>query len=85
MKKLQAFKFELMPNGSQSRDMHRCVGMCRFVYNKALAQQKENHANGLKYTNHFDMTKWLPGWKVDHPWLKSAYSQVLQASVQKFL
>ena len=82
MKKRQAFKFELMPNGSQARDMHRYVGMCRFVYNKALVQQKENHANGLKYTNHFDMLKWLPSWKVDHPWLKFAHSQVLQSTLK---
>ena len=82
MKKLQAFKFELMPNGSQSRAMHQYAGMCRFVYNKALAQQKENRANGLKHASPFDMNKWLPGWKVDHPWLKIAHSQVLQAALK---
>jgi len=29
-----------MPTGAQKRDMHRFAGSCRFVYNKALAQQQ---------------------------------------------
>jgi predicted ATPase len=36
MKRLQAFKFELMPNGEQRRQMRRYAGCCRFVYNQAL-------------------------------------------------
>src|SRR3990170_7429249 len=43
MKRLQAFRFELMPNGEQQRNMRRFAGSCRFVYNKALALQKENY------------------------------------------
>ena len=37
MQCLKAFKFELMPNGAQQRDMRRFAGSCRFVYNKAPA------------------------------------------------
>ncbi|WP_342833369.1 helix-turn-helix domain-containing protein, partial [Candidatus Hadarchaeum sp.] len=37
----QAFKYELMPNGQQERQMCRFAGSCRFVYNRALALQKE--------------------------------------------
>ena len=37
MKRLQAFKFELMPTGEQQRQMRRFAGSCRFIYNKALA------------------------------------------------
>ena len=82
MKKLQAFRFELMPSGGQSHDMHRFAGICRFVYNKALAQQKENHANGLKYANAYDMNKWLPGWKKQDPWIGIAPAQSLQAAMK---
>ena len=31
MQRLQAFKFELRPNGEQQRDMRRFAGACRFV------------------------------------------------------
>ncbi|WP_176091162.1 helix-turn-helix domain-containing protein, partial [Burkholderia ambifaria] len=48
MERLQAFKFELMPTGEQARKMRQFAGACRFVYNKALAFQKENHAAGEK-------------------------------------
>ena len=42
MKRLQAFKYELQPDGEQERDMRKFSGACRFVFNKALAIQKEN-------------------------------------------
>jgi putative transposase len=41
VERLQAYKFELMPNGQQQNDMSRFAGSCRFVFNKALALQKE--------------------------------------------
>ncbi len=49
MQRLQAFKFELMPDGAQQRDMRRFSGSCRFVYNKALALQKTNYEAGGKF------------------------------------
>jgi putative transposase len=49
MQRLQAFKFELMPNGQQMRKMSQFAGMCRFVFNQALALQKENHEAGNKF------------------------------------
>jgi hypothetical protein len=41
MQRLQAFKYELLPNGEQQRDMRRFAGSCRFVLNKALVLQKK--------------------------------------------
>lgn len=49
MQRLQAFKFELMRSGEQQCDMRRFSGSCRFVYNKALALQKENYEAGGKF------------------------------------
>jgi putative transposase len=37
MKRLQAYKFELIPNGEQTRAMRQYAGCCRVVYNIALA------------------------------------------------
>ena len=45
MKRLQAYKFELMPNAEQVRAMRRVAGAYRFVYNKALAWQNEQYTN----------------------------------------
>jgi len=41
MERLQAYKFELRPDGGQRRLMRRFTGSCRYVYNRALALQKE--------------------------------------------
>ena len=77
---LQAYKYELMPNGEQERNMCRFAGSCRFVYNKALAMQKENHEAGNKFISYAPMAANLPIWKreVGQEWLKDAPSQALQ-------
>ncbi|NRN27525.1 helix-turn-helix domain-containing protein [Photorhabdus heterorhabditis subsp. aluminescens] len=49
MKRLQAFKFQLRPNGQQERDMQRFAGACRFVFNRALVLQNENRESGNIY------------------------------------
>ncbi len=48
MKRLQAFKFQLRPGGQQEHEMRRFAGACRFVFNRALALQNENHEAGNK-------------------------------------
>jgi putative transposase len=80
MKRLQAYKFQIEPNGEQQRDMRRIAGSCRYVWNKALALQIANHAAGERFINHFTMCKWLPGWKKepDTLWLKETPSQLFQ-------
>jgi putative transposase len=84
MQRLQAFKFELIPDGEQQRDMRRFAGSCRFVYNKALAVQKENHEAGNKFIGYVPMAANLPIWKreVGQEWLKDAPSQALQHALK---
>lgn len=71
-----------MPSGEQQCDMRRFAGACRFVFNKALAMQKERYDAGLKYASHFDMCKWLPEWKAQLPWLKESPSHTLQKALK---
>jgi hypothetical protein len=80
MKRLQAFKFRIEPNGEQQRAMRRIAGTRRFAYNKALALQIANHQQGQKFVNHFEMCKWLPVWKQEPEtlWLKETPSQLYQ-------
>jgi len=84
MKRLQAFKFQLRPNGQQERDMRRFAGACRFVFNRALALQNEDHEVGNKYIPYTKMASWLIEWKSDTEtqWLKEAPSQPLQQSLK---
>jgi len=73
-----------MPNGDQLRDMRRFSGSCRFVYNKALALQKENHEAGNKFIGYVAMAAKLPVWKreAETAWLKETPSQALQHALK---
>lgn len=81
MLRLQAFQFELMPNGRE-RNMRRFAGACRFVSNKALALQNSNHEAGGKFIRYETMANLLPAWKRECPWLKEAPSQSLQHALK---
>ena len=78
MKRLQAFKFQLEPNGAQTRLMRQYAGNARKVWNLALSRQQEAHVAGKKFTNGFDMCKWLTDWKQDFAFLCDSPSQTLQ-------
>ena len=84
MQRLQAFKYELMPDGEQQRQMRRFSGSCRFVYNKALALQKENHAAGGKFIGYVAMAKQLTTWRsnAETAWLQAAPVHPLQHALK---
>jgi putative transposase len=84
MKRQQAYKFELRPTGEQQRDMRRFAGSCRFVYNKALAMQKDNHAAGNKYIGYVAMAKHLTAWRnsAETAWLADAPVHPLQQTLK---
>jgi putative transposase len=84
MQRLQAYQYELMPDGEQQRNMRRFAGACRFVYNKALALQKENHEAGNQFIGYVAMAKCLTAWRNGHdtPWLKDAPCHPLQHALK---
>ena len=79
---MQAFKYELQPGGE--RDMRKFSGSCRFVFNKALALQKENHEAGNKFIGYVVMAKQLTAWRnsAETPWLKEAPCHSLQHALK---
>ena len=64
--------------------MRRFAGACRFVFNRALARQNENHEAGNKYIPYGKMASWLVEWKnaTETQWLKGAPTQPLQQSLK---
>ncbi len=84
MRRLQAFKYEIKPNGQQLRDMRRFAGACRFVFNKALALQKSNHEAGDKFINYVVMAKHLTAWRnsAETSWLSDAPVHPLQHALK---
>ena len=84
MQRLQAFKYELMPNGEQQRAMRRFAGSCRFVFNKALALQQAQYAEGKKKLSYAELCKQLTVWRnhLETSWLSETHSQPLQQALK---
>jgi putative transposase len=84
MERLQAYMYQLMPNGAQEGAMRRFAGSCRFVYNKALALQIENHEAGNKFIGYVAMARHLTGWRngKETPWLRDAPCHPLQHALK---
>lgn len=84
MQRLQAFKYELMPNGQQERQMCRFLGSCRFIFNKALALQKQRHEQGHKKLGYAGLCMELTAWKrqTETDWLSETPSQSLQQTLK---
>jgi putative transposase len=85
MKKLQAFKFELMPTASQELNMAKFAGSCRFDFNKALDWQIKSYAKDKSTPMRYaDWANMLPKWKREdqYSWLKKVPSQILQQALK---
>lgn len=84
MLRLQAYRFELVPDGRQQRAMCCFAGACRHVFNKALALLKENHAAGKPYIGYVAMAKHLTAWRnvPETPWLREAPCHPLQHALK---
>ena len=84
MQRLQAYKFELMPDGEQRRSMARFAGSCRSVYNQALSAQKERYSKGEKKLSYAQLCKSLTVWRSnpETPWLRDAPIHPLQQTLK---
>jgi putative transposase len=84
MQRLQAYKYELQPNGEQQRQMRRFSGSCRFVFNKALAMQKALYEQGEKRQGYAGLCKALTAWRNDQEtcWLADAPVHPLQQTLK---
>jgi putative transposase len=73
-----------MPNGQQERQMRRFAGACRFIYNKALALQKERYERGEKKLGYAGLCKLLTEWRnsAETAWLADAPIHPLQQKLK---
>jgi putative transposase len=81
MERRQAFKFELIPNGEQQRMMRRFAGSVRYIYNHALALQKEMYETTGRSHTRFQLDKLLTIWKEEKPWLSETPAHALQQAL----
>jgi putative transposase len=81
-KRLQAFRFEVMPTGEQERDMRQFAGARRWTYNEALRLQQKRYAAGGKNLGYAALCRELTVWRAQKPWLSDAPIHVLQQSLK---
>jgi putative transposase len=90
MQRLQAFKYELMPDGEQQRKLRRYAGACRFVFNEALALQKARYERGEGKLGYAGLCRELTAWRAGAalpsgktaPWLSESPVHPLQQSLK---
>ena len=82
MQRLQAYKFELRPDGAERRLMRRFAGSCRYVYNRALALQRARYERAEKKLGYAGLCKELTVWREEATWLGAAHSQILQQALK---
>lgn len=78
----KAFRYRLYPNSSQQQALSVQFGHARFVFNWGLSTRKafyKEHGKGLGF---FPLKRMLPVLKAEHPGLKDADSQALQAKIE---
>lgn len=81
---LKAFKYRIYPTDEQKALFAKQFGHCRWVYNWGLSIKQDAYKATGKSPNKFELANRLPGLKKDPStaWLKEAYSQSLQASLE---
>lgn len=84
MQRLQAYQYELQPNGQQAQQMRRFAGSCRFVFNQALALQKSRYEQGEKKLGYAGLCKRLTEWRnsSETAWLADAPVHPLQQTLK---
>lgn len=80
----KAFKYRLRPTGPQTAKMRQMAGTTRFLWNSALALQKEHLRRRGKILRYSEMCKELTAAKntLGLEFLKETHSQVLQQAVK---
>lgn len=84
MKLRKAYKYRLKAKPEQERLFRKHAGCCRFVWNKALALQKQRLDAGEKILRYVEVSKLLTGWKREEEteFLAEAPSHPLQQTLR---
>ncbi|HET7403224.1 MAG TPA: transposase [Usitatibacter sp.] len=80
----RGFRFEVRARPAQLRHARRIAGACRWVWNRALALQKEAIAAGARRPHYLDLASELTTWRhaPDTAWLREAPIHPLQQTLR---
>ena len=80
----RGFRFELRARPGELRQARRIAGACRWVWNRALAIQKQALDQGAKRPRYLDLASQLTAWRnsPETSWLKQAPIHPLQQTLR---
>ena len=80
----KAFKFALIPTRGQAASFRRTAGTCRFLWNKALAEQHRRRAAGEKRLGYAGLCRAMTTWRADPAtvWLTVTASRPQQQALK---
>lgn len=74
----KAFKYRIYPSKAQVSNLENQFSMCRHLYNHALGERKSTYEQTGGTITYNMQANQLPRLKIERPWYKGVYSQVLQ-------
>lgn len=77
-----SYKFRIYPNTTQTQQIQKTFGCCRFVFNYFLAERIEQYKTTGKSPTRFQKNNSLTALKKEIEWLREADATALQSSVQ---
>ena len=82
---LRTFKVEINPTDTQKIKIHKTIGVCRFIYNLYIAENKRMHEEDKSFLSAFDFSKWLNNDFIpnhqEYLWIKEVSSKSVKKSI----
>lgn len=82
----RSFKTEIDPSAAQKIKIHQTIGVCRFLYNFYLAENRARYEAGEKFMSARDFSVWLNNeYLPAHPeklWIKEVSSKSVKKSLE---
>lgn len=80
----RAYKYKLKPTVKQQKQLSKCFGCARFVYNWGLALKTKAWKEEQKHLSYFDIAKVLTNLKQteEYKWLQDVPNETLQQSLR---
>ena len=81
----KSFKTEIAPTPAQMKKINQTIGVCRFIYNLYIAENKKEYKTTKQFVSGMTFSKWLNNEYIpSHPelgWIKDVSSKSVKKSI----
>lgn len=81
----KSFKTEIAPTPAQMKKINQTIGVCRFIYNLYIAENKKEYKATKQFISGMTFSKWLNNEYIpSHPevgWIKDVSSKSVKKSI----